>query len=166
MADMPDTTPEHATPSGPASATISYVVTTATLPGTPARAGYRVTRDGVQVLTVATEREDDLLRWLHGDIDNGVAQRSRQMLFVHAGVVGWRGLAIVMPGRRPSGKSTLVEALVRRGAVYYSDAFGVLDGAGMVHSYARDMNFPDEDRRPRTMQVPSIVAAFQPRGRA
>src|SRR5262249_27415593 len=34
-----------------------------------------------------------------------------------------------------SGKSRLVEALVRAGATYYSDEYAVLDGRGRVHPY-------------------------------
>lgn len=32
----------------------------------------------------------------------------KEYLFVHAGVVGWQGRAIVLPGRSHSGKSTVV----------------------------------------------------------
>ncbi len=42
-----------------------------------------------------------------------VADNSRELVFVHAGVVGWGGRAIVIPGRSFSGKTTLVAALVR-----------------------------------------------------
>ena len=55
----------------------------------------------------------------------------------HAGVVGWRGRAIVIPGRSHAGKSTLVAELVRRGAVYYCDEFAVLHETGRVHPYRR-----------------------------
>ena len=105
--------------------------------GRRSRPEYRITRDGVEVFATATE--EDVFRWLCQDIDNAVAQRSRQMLFVHAGVVGWRGLAIVIPGRSHTGKSTLVAELVRRGAVYYSDEFAVLDDTGRVHPYRRTL---------------------------
>ena len=65
-----------------------------------------------------------------------MALRARDHVFVHAGVVGCRGGAIVIPGRSRSGKTTLVEALVRAGAEYYSDEFAVLDAQGRVHPYA------------------------------
>ena len=41
-----------------------------------------------------------------------VATLAKELVFVHAGVVGWRNRAIVIPGRSLSGKSTLVLALV------------------------------------------------------
>ena len=68
-----------------------------------------------------------------------VAERSPRRVFVHAGVVGWRGRAIVIPGRSLSGKTTLVAELVRAGAVYYSDEYAVFDGEGRVHPYARQL---------------------------
>jgi hypothetical protein len=56
-------------------------------------------------------------------------------LFVHAGVVGWQGKAIVIPGRSHSGKTTLVSALIKAGATYYSDEMAVFDPEGRVHPY-------------------------------
>jgi len=118
--------PEFAAADG-ASAQVSYVVT----------AGYRVARDGEPIFEA--ESDDRLVAALSQDVENAVAQRSREMLFVHAGVVGWRGLAIVVPGRSHTGKSTLIGELVRRGAVYWSDEFAVLDDAGRVHPYRRPL---------------------------
>jgi hypothetical protein len=63
------------------------------------------------------------------------AFRAQDCLFVHAGVVGWQGRAIVIPGRSMTGKTTLVKALVEAGATYYSDEFAVLDKAGRVQPY-------------------------------
>jgi len=106
---------------------------------------YCVTRDTVNALQEASE--ELVARWLQQDIDRIVAQSSRDMLFVHAGVVQWRGLAILILGRSFSGKSTLVAELVRRGAVYYSDEFAILDQKGKVHPYARSMVLRDSDQR-------------------
>lgn len=64
-----------------------------------------------------------------------VGATTRQRFFIHAGVVGWRGRAIIIPGRSCSGKTTLVAALVRAGATYYSDEFAVFDARGRVHPY-------------------------------
>ena len=52
---------------------------------------------------------------LESELRQSLAARSRQRTFVHAGVVGWRGQAIVVPGRSRSGKTTLVAELVRAG---------------------------------------------------
>jgi hypothetical protein len=66
-----------------------------------------------------------------------IAINARDKTFVHAGVAGHRGHAIVIPGHSGSGKTTLVVALVRAGASYYSDEFAVLDDDGLVHAYPR-----------------------------
>jgi hypothetical protein len=64
-----------------------------------------------------------------------VAEMARRRVFVHAGVVGWQGKAIIIPGRSMSGKTSLVAELVRAGATYYSDEYAVLDMVGRVHPY-------------------------------
>jgi hypothetical protein len=69
---------------------------------------------------------------------------ARDRVFVHAGVVGWQGRAILLPGRSMAGKSTLVRALLAAGATYYSDEFAVLDAKGRVHPFPRRLSL----RRP------------------
>ncbi len=64
---------------------------------------------------------------------------AREFLFVHAGVVGWRGQGVVIPGPSRAGKSTLVLAMVRAGAQYLSDEFAVFDRSGQVHAYPRPL---------------------------
>ena len=64
-----------------------------------------------------------------------IAETARNRVFVHAGVVGWQGKAIVIPGASMSGKSTLIRELVKAGATYYSDEYALLDGKGRVHPY-------------------------------
>lgn len=66
-----------------------------------------------------------------------LSQASPQFAFVHAGSVGWRGHAIIVPGAPMAGKTTLVIELVRAGALYLSDEYAVLDSGGLVHPYAR-----------------------------
>jgi len=66
-----------------------------------------------------------------------VATLAKALVFVHAGVVGWRNRAIVIPGRSLSGKTTLVLALVEAGAEYYSDEYAIFDSEGRVHPYWR-----------------------------
>ncbi len=76
------------------------------------------------------------------------AFRAQDCLFVHAGVVGWRGQAIVIPGRSMTGKTSLVKALVEAGATYYSDEFAVLDKEGLVHSYPRPLSIRGPNGQP------------------
>jgi len=66
-----------------------------------------------------------------------VATLAKDLVFVHAGVVGWRNRAIVIPGRSLTGKSTLVLTLVEAGAEYYSDEYAIFDSEGRVHPYWR-----------------------------
>ena len=68
-----------------------------------------------------------------------VAELARQRVFVHAGVVGWKGKAIVVPGRSFSGKTSLVAELVRAGATYYSDEYAVFDSHGRVHPFPKPL---------------------------
>ena len=68
-----------------------------------------------------------------------VAEMARRRVFVHAGVVEWQGKAIVIPGRSYSGKTSLVAALVRAGATYYSDEYAVMDLQGRVHPYPQPL---------------------------
>jgi hypothetical protein len=74
-----------------------------------------------------------------------VVQHATDKVFVHAGAVAHRGRAILIPGNSFSGKTTLVAALVRAGAEYYSDEHAILDESGLVHPYARPLAIRGED---------------------
>lgn len=84
-----------------------------------------------------TANLDEALETFESDLHLHVAAEARRRVFVHAGVVGWRGLALLLPGSSYSGKTSLVAELVRAGATYYSDEFAVLDARGRVHPYTR-----------------------------
>lgn len=86
-----------------------------------------------------------------------VAEAARRRVFVHAGVVGWRGQAILIPGRTFSGKTSLVAELVRAGASYYSDEYAVLDAQGRVHPYPRPLAIREgSDSRQKRCSVESL----------
>lgn len=87
----------------------------------------------------------EALAVLESEMRQSVAAGARGRTFVHAGVVGWRGRAIVVPGRSRSGKTTLVAELVRRGAVYLSDEFAVLDRRGRVHPFVKPLSIRGRD---------------------
>jgi hypothetical protein len=80
---------------------------------------------------------DEALDALECDLQTHIAQHAANRVFLHAGVVGWRDQAIVIPAPSLAGKSTVVAALLRQGATYYSDEYAVLDGRGHVHAFAR-----------------------------
>ncbi len=81
-----------------------------------------------------------------------VAVHARGYLFVHAGVVGWKGRALLVPGSTLSGKTSLVSALVRAGADYLSDEYAVLDHEGLVHPYPKALS----------VRTPSLGATLVP----
>ena len=64
---------------------------------------------------------------------------SRRFAFIHAGGVAIDGRAILLPGRSHSGKSTLVEAFLRRGALYLSDDMTPVDGRLRAHPFPRPL---------------------------
>ena len=80
---------------------------------------------------------------LESDLRLFVAEVAHRRVFVHAGVVGWKGKAIVIPGRSFSGKSTLVVELIKAGATYYSDEYAVLDSRGRVHPFLKPLEIRD-----------------------
>jgi hypothetical protein len=87
---------------------------------------------------------NDLFDAFASDLRIFVAEFAKQRVFVHAGVVGWKGQAIVIPGRSYSGKSTLVAELVRAGATYYSDEYAVFDARGRVHPFTKPIELRPE----------------------
>ena len=87
----------------------------------------------------------DGVELLLSSLELWVAEHARDRIFVHAGCAVQAGLAIVVPGRTMSGKSSLTAALVRAGATYYSDEFAVLDRRGRVHPYPRPLSIRPYD---------------------
>src|SRR5690348_11129110 len=88
--------------------------------------GWHEIYDGQQPIGRGRALEEMLVS-LESQLHLRVATLARTRLFVHAGVVGWRGGAILIPGRSHTGKSSLVAALLALGATYYSDEYAVLD---------------------------------------
>lgn len=72
-----------------------------------------------------------------------VAQMAPDHVFVHAGTVSVGGRAIAIPGASFSGKTMMVQALVRAGATYFSDEYMVLDRRGAVHPYPKPLAVRD-----------------------
>ena len=151
--------PEFAAAAGSSPVVIDYVVTAVAAAGSAERREYLITRDAVGVF--ATAVPDDVYWWIRRDIDSTIAQRCQHLAFVRAGVVAWRGVAIVIAGRQPVGDSTIVTALVRRGAEYYSNTHAVLDDAGLVHPYRslieQDPSSPKSLRWIREGGVPEAI---------
>ena len=108
---------------------------------------------------------DEALDLIESDLHLRIAERAHGRVFVHAGVVAWRDRAVVIPGRTFTGKTTLVAALVRAGATYYSDEFAVLDASGHVHPYPKPLSVRREGgHRPQRLSVESLggIAGTRP----
>lgn len=101
---------------------------------------------GDDVRLVRSPDLDSVFETFESDVRLFVAELARARVFVHAGVVGWKGEAIVIPGRSYSGKSTLVAELVRAGASYYSDEYAVLDARGRVYPFAKPLELREEGK--------------------
>jgi len=93
----------------------------------------------------------DLFDHLEGDLQIHLGEMTERFVFIHAGVVAWRGVGIMIPAESFCGKSTLVAAFVRAGATYYSDEFAVLDASGAIHPYPRRLSLR-ETGKPRAVR--------------
>lgn len=93
--------------------------------------------DGV---VVASSKEPiGLVPDLTRSLDEALVQRLTWLRAVHAGAVLWHGRALLFPGTTHAGKSSLVAELLRRGAVYLSDEYALIDSQGLVHAYPRPL---------------------------
>ncbi len=93
----------------------------------------------------ATVLVDQLERQLQLDIGS----HAPEAVFVHAGVVVWKGRAIVLPGPSHHGKSTFTDALVKQGATYFSDEFAVVGHDGLIYPYRRALTLRQASGPPR-----------------
>jgi hypothetical protein len=91
---------------------------------------------GRQKIEFGNEREI-FLKYLDWQIRLTIAEFAKERVFLHAGVVGWKGKAIIIPARSFQGKTTLVKELTKLGAQYYSDEYAVLDEEGFVHPFPK-----------------------------
>lgn len=127
---------------------------------------FSIERNGDEIYRVALNDEtivervcDELLTdVLMSQIRVTIAEFAVAKVFLHAGVVGWKNRAIVIPARSWSGKSTLVAALVKKGAVYYSDEYAVLDAAGNVHPFPKQISL--RPPKPPYTQIDYAVESF------
>ena len=143
------------------------------LPPTPAQHKHGMIRelDGTYSVYHGTTRVSQgeglelSLIVLEGQVRGYVAMNSPDMTFVHAGAVAHDGRVMIFPGSSFSGKTTLVAALVRAGATYYSDEFAVLDPDGLVHPYAKPLSLrpdPPTEEVDYTVEELGGVAGVEP----
>lgn len=72
-------------------------------------------------------------------VDETVIRRLNPVRAMHAAVVAFGDGALLLPASSHSGKSFLAAELLRRGAVYYSDEYALIDPQGQVHPYPRPL---------------------------
>ena len=111
-------------------------------------------------LVASAPRVDKLGASIVRALDDAVVAQLRTWRVIHAGVVAAEGRALLLPGKTHSGKSTLVAELVRRGAVYFSDEYAVVDPDGLVHPYPRPMLL--RNGAPESVVVPVAEAGTAP----
>src|SRR5258707_3121201 len=116
------------------------------------------------LLRIARSRKfDGMLDAFESHVQLTVAEYAPRRVFVHAGVVGWKDRAILIPGLSHSGKTTLVDQLIRAGATYYSDEYAVLDARGRVHPYPRALGMrspnSDESQKVRAEEIGAKVGS-------
>ncbi len=102
--------------------------------------------------------EELMLDRLDSQIRITVAEFAVENVFVHSGVVAWKGKAIMIPASSYKGKTTLVAELVKNGAVYYSDEYAVLDKNGNVNPFPKTLSIREKDSGGR--QVEYAVEEF------
>jgi hypothetical protein len=80
---------------------------------------------------------DDALGIFYNQLHLTIGGYAKTHVFLHAGVVAWREKAIILPGRGSTGKTTLVQELLKLGAVYYSDEYAPINDEGLVQPFAK-----------------------------
>ena len=87
-----------------------------------------------------SKSEENVFKFLLSRIRLTVAEFASSRVFVHAGVVVWKQKALIFPGNSFSGKTTLVKALIEKGASYFSDEYAIFDENGLVHPYPKTLS--------------------------
>jgi hypothetical protein len=99
--------------------------------------GFAVYADDARVAMAADEPA--LALALIRALDEAIIPRMPGLCAVHAGAVAWQDRVLLLPGKTHAGKSSLVAALLRRGAVYLSDEYALIDVEGRAHPYPRPL---------------------------
>jgi len=111
-------------------------------------------------LVVQTPDREFALAVFESALRSTVSSNAVGWVFVHAGSVAWKGRGIIIPAPSEHGKSTLVAALLRLGATYYSDEFAVLDRQGRVHAFPKPLSLREEGALPQRLAANELGAAI------
>jgi hypothetical protein len=120
----------------------------------PAGEGFLLNAGGATLASGACAA--DLVPELIRLVDEAVLRNLRGLYAVHAGVVQVGDEAVVLPGMTHAGKSSLVAALLERGATYFSDEYALIDAQGRVHPYPRPLLV----RSGTSEQVPKVAEEY------
>ena len=115
---------------------------------------FQISVDGAQVAT-AHDVMDAVLASIKA-LDDVVIKHLSNLYAVHAGAVVLGGRALLIPGSSHAGKSSMVAELLRRGAIYLSDEYALIDEHGLVHPYPRPMLL----RNGKPRQSPTLPEEF------
>jgi hypothetical protein len=74
---------------------------------------------------------EDVLRWARYQAIEQIILARSDLLWLHGAVAGWHGRAVVMPGPRGRGKSTLVTTICARGWSFLTDDILPVDPAAL-----------------------------------
>lgn len=111
-------------------------------------------QDGVEL--GASDTELKAYRFFDSILRVSVGEHAKNLVFLHAGAVGWKGKSIIMPAESFHGKSTLVTELIRAGCEYYSDDFAVLDENARLHPFPRKISRRTEDFKTYELDISDI----------
>lgn len=115
--------------------------------------GYAVLHDGEPV--GRSEDREFAVEILDAKLRLHIAEHTPDWSFIHAGAVAVGGRALLLPGRSFAGKTTLVRALLERGAEYLSDEFAILDANGLVHPYPKPLSIRPDNASRRGIDTPA-----------
>jgi hypothetical protein len=96
---------------------------------------------------------------LHKTIRHCVAEYAWDRVFIHAGVVAWKGRGIICPGPSFAGKSTLIRSMLNSGATYYSDEYAVFDSNGYAHPFPVPICLREADGRGQIIAADHVGTA-------
>jgi hypothetical protein len=111
-------------------------------------------QDGAELGTSDTELK--AYRFFDSILRVSVGENAKDLVFLHAGAVSWKGRSIIMPADSFKGKSTLTTELVRAGCEYYSDDFAVLDADANLHPFPRKIARRTEDFKTYEIDIDDI----------
>jgi hypothetical protein len=116
---------------------------------------YRVRENDAD--TLASHDLELAIRILSAHVVEFVAFHSKDWVFIKGGAVLHDGCIIGILGPSLSGRSTLVEELVRAGASPWSDGYVLVDRGGAIHPYSAG----SQDRRPAPLAA-MVVTQYRP----